>query len=885
MATLNIEGRTVNVDDAFLKLSPDQQNSTVEEIAKSFAPKDQIAPEAADHGLSERQKLSPLGKAISPITGSWDTYQRMNKDARGQMSRGVNQIANSESLVDPSAHGISDVASGVGNIALGGLGYIASPINAAYRSIVGQPIEDVTGIPREIPEFAAQLATPGIGLPGLARTGPAMAPSAPAAAATGGNGIVDAAQRVSQVAPEAINVPRAFASDSMAAQRAGQMARNVPIMGDAIPRATGEMVDQLGNAVGGIASHYGEGSGPNVASRIGRNVSGAAEAEMRAATDAARLSDETVAAAHARAGQQANQSLDVADTQALQQARAAVGDMSPQDMGQTLIARLRAGEREAHAEKERLYGIAGNSDGAINADAVRGARNHVAQSLDADGIVIDGQLTPAANRMMTELDNISSLRIPNRVAAPIPAGSDVAAVNMQGIEQTRKRLNSLSQAASNDADRRASRRVIGAFDNWLGNAFDNALFSGSDEALNSFRAARAANTEWRQRFGFNARDDADRVVNRIVTGETTPQEAANYIVGAGKVGAKGVSSRLLTRIAEATGNDPEAMQAIRGGVWNRLSQSTGGVDAKAGGKVANDISEFLNGSGRDVAQRLFTPEQQNVMRTYADTLRRTAAGREHVTEVMANTVPGKTSVGIGPMQELANAVLGKGGKTDEALFSAIDAYAKTGSRGDINTLADLVRNIPAKEKGNLSGSIIRKMGQSTQTNAFSPDLFASEWSKYSPQAKTILFGNAGPHRQALDDIAMISQRYKNIGKQFGNPSGTAQNATGFGAAAWIMASPYTAIPSLISGAVFAKVLASPAGASSAAKWGKAFEALKISPNPQKMIAFQMASRNLANTASSLGSNATGPDFMHLIQSPSKAAADDNQPNVPGRVSQ
>jgi hypothetical protein len=34
--TLNIEGRKVTVDDSFLKLSPEQQNSTVEEIASSF---------------------------------------------------------------------------------------------------------------------------------------------------------------------------------------------------------------------------------------------------------------------------------------------------------------------------------------------------------------------------------------------------------------------------------------------------------------------------------------------------------------------------------------------------------------------------------------------------------------------------------------------------------------------------------------------------------------------------------------------------------------------------------------------------------------------------------------------------------------------------------
>jgi len=38
MATLNIEGQSVQVDDSFLKLSPEQQNATVDEIAKSLKP-------------------------------------------------------------------------------------------------------------------------------------------------------------------------------------------------------------------------------------------------------------------------------------------------------------------------------------------------------------------------------------------------------------------------------------------------------------------------------------------------------------------------------------------------------------------------------------------------------------------------------------------------------------------------------------------------------------------------------------------------------------------------------------------------------------------------------------------------------------------------------
>jgi hypothetical protein len=860
MATLNIEGRTVNVDDAFLKLSPEQQNSTVEEIAKSFAKPAQ--PSITD-------AITDIPSEIGKSAG--ENWAAIKKAVTDRASKG-------------SIEGLMDTGKGLAAIP----GLIFSPLTGTARSLIGHPMaqaEHAVGTlinpavaAKDDPQKMYEAAKGDVDL-AMSALGSRGAPVPAAIAARTGEGpeVVAAAQRLA-AAGAPVDVPRAIASDSTAVQRIGQGIRNIPVVGDAIPKATLKLVEDLGGATRSVADQYGSGSGPNVASRVSGRLSGAAEAETRSATEAARLSDETIAAAHERAGQQANQTLDTAETGALQQARAAVGDMSPQDMGQNLIARLRAGEREAHAEKERLYGIAGNSDGAINAEAVRGARNHVAQSLDADGIVIDGQLTPAANRMMTELDNISSLRIPNRVAAPIPEGSDVAAVNMQGIEQTRKRLNSLSQAAGNDADRRASRRVIGAFDSWLGHAFDNALFSGSDEALNAFRSARAANTEWRTRFGFNARDDADRIVNRIVTGETTPQEAANYIVGAGKVGAKGVSSRLLTRIAEATNNDPEAMQAIRGGIWNRLSQSTGGVDAKTGGKVANDISEFLNGSGRDVAQRLFTPQQQNMMRAYADTLRRTAAGREHITEVMANTRPGKTDVGIGPMQELANSVLGKGGKTDEALFSAIDSYAKSGGKGDVKTLSQIVQSIPLKDRGDLAGSVIRNLGISPRTQQFSPDVFVSQWQSYTPQAKTILFGNAGPQRKALDDIALVSNRLKQIGQRFGNPSGTAQNANVFALATAFIAAPLATLASATGGAVAAKILAAPAGASSAAKWTHAYESLMMSPKAHTIGAFQVASRNLANTARSLGSNVSPMDFIRAIQAPAQGRAED-QPQV------
>lgn len=985
--------------------------------------------ESADHGLSERQKLSPVGKALSPITSYPETYERMNRESRDMVSSGAEQLAKGfGSAKEASFDGLGDAAIGAGKVAIGALGYVASPINAAYRSIIGQPVEDTTGIPREYTEFAAQLATPGIGLPGAARA-PNIPRPAPIAAAPETNGIVAAAGRVSQVAPETVNVPRAFASDSMPVQRTAQSVRNLPIIGDAIPKATGEMADQLGSARNAIATSYGEGAGPNVASRISRNLGTAAEQEALTARNATAQGDAQVLAAWEQAQNVTREGIAGQEANALQSARAAVGDMSPQDMGATLIARLRQGEQEARATKERLYGIAGKSDAAIDADAVSKISKDITKSLDEQGLFVDDTLTPAAARMVKELDNVPGQNLVGQrpagapkapVTAPKPKAPDgptpqslleflaskgglgpdaelaalgadrhivdvggmgrrkltrqgglqldyareaaeeagylqgshkgtsttrelldaidaeirgnkryaqgyegtvnkrtaaarsereqhelaqhrsaredeIAAsdfpgdrafagrpVSMQGLEQTRKRLGAMAQAATNDADRRAARHVMRAYDDWLDNAFDSALFSGSDEALGAYKQARAANADWRTRYGYNRRDDADRLVNRVVTGEVTPQEFANWLVGSTQVGSKGVSSRLLTRVVEATSGDAEALQAIRGGVWNRLTQTAEGVADKAPAKIANDIGEFLNGSGRDVANRLLTPEQRAIAQTYADTLRRGAEARATLTEAAANSKPSAAKVDIGPMQELAETVLGKGGKTDEALFNAIDAYAKGGGRGDVKTLADLVKVIPEKDKGDLAGAIIRKMGHSSQTNDFTLEMFASDWGKYSPQAKAILFGNAGPHRQALDDIALISQRYKDIGRRFGNPSGTAQNVSLLGTAAWVTGSPFTAIPAILGGAVAAKMLAAPAGASSISKWGRVMEGAKQLPSPQRIAALQTASRNLVNTSTVFGGKVSAPDFMRQLQGGVPVNAQDEQPK-PERV--
>ena len=758
------------------------------------------------------------------------------------------------------------------------------PTNTATQVALRDPVDGKIKVFARTPDTDEGVlsASGRMLMTGLATGAPvtrAVTAAAPAAAAERsirpGQEVIAAADRLG------IDVPRAIASDSTAVQRIGQGIRNIPVVGDRIPQATQRLADDLGDAVFRTADQFGQGSGPNVAHRAGNTIGAAADAETAAATRAAQQTDEAATAAWEAANSARAQALDQADAGALQASRQAVGDLSPQDMGQALIARLRSGEKVARARKDALYNIAGNSDAAIAAESAQAVRARVAQSLESDGRVIDGVLTPASARMMDELQRFSTLNIENRAVGarlPTAAGEEPvkAAVSMRGIEQTRKRLNALSRAATNDADRSAARMIIREFDSWIDDAFDNALFSGSEDALNAIKSARAANTEWRSRF-FNNADDAGKIINKIVTGEITPQEVANWVIGASKVGAKGVSSRFLTRLAEATGGDAQAMQAIRGGIWNRLSQATAGADAKGGVKAANEIYEFLNGSGRDIANRLFTAEQRSVMRAYADTVRTTAAQRKALPGIEKATKPAPTEVGIGPMQELANAVLGRSGRTDEALFAAINAYAKSGGRGDIQTLSRLVKALPQQDRGDLAGAIIRQVGISPRTGQFSPDVFASQWRTYTPQAKAILFGNAGAHRQALDDIMVISERMKQIGNRFGNRSGTAQGVNFFAMGAGAMAAPLTTLTAALGGTMVARILAAPATASSASKWSRAYFALRMQPTSQRLAAYNTASRNLINTAGIR--DVTVSDFLRALQSPYPSAADE-QPEVP-----
>lgn len=661
-------------------------------------------------------------------------------------------------------------------------------------------------------------------LPVLTVPSPRAKPAEPPPLSSG-NDVIDAAAR------QGIDVPRSVASDSMVVQRLGSTLKNVPFAGDPLVKSAKGTADQLLEKVGSVADELGQGTGPNVANRVASTLEQKAAEETAAARAAAAAADRN-AMAEWEAGRSGSLSAIDRQQQAVTQAAdRSIGSMTPNEMGEALSARLRATEEAARARKDALYRTADVPGAAfINSDAVRGVRATVGQALEQAGRVVDRELTPASAKMLDKLSELSDLRIPNKATGPRTAvapgeTAEITAVDLSGIEHVRKVLSGLAQGATNDADRSAARMIMRQYEGWLTDAFDNALYSGRPEALEAWRRAIAANADWRRTFYNRGRtaEDADKIINRIVTGEVTPQEVSNWVIGATKVGASGQSARLIDRIATATNNDPQALASIRSGVWSKLSAPAEGVTAKSPERTADTIFEFLNGSGRSVAERLYTDEQRGVMRAYATSLRNAKRDRQSIEAVSSALMPSETKVSNGPMQQLADDVIGKGrAKSDEAIFSAIDGYARSGNKGDLNTLAQIIRTIPPEQKGELAGAIVRNMGISPRTKEWSGDVFISNWNNYSQGAKTLLFGNAGQTRRALDDIAIVSRKFKEL-QQFANPSGTGQTVFGGSILTGLIAAPLTTISTVIGGRQVAAALSESATARAIAQWSKAYE--------------------------------------------------------------
>lgn len=671
--------------------------------------------EPADHGLSERRKLSQVQKALSPITSYWPTYQRMNREAREQFSHGVGQITT-------PGNGAWETTKGLGNAGMGALGYLGSPINAAYRSIAGQPVEDVTGIPREYTEFAGQLATPGLGVTRLPRAPGAVTETAPRIVPRGPD-----FERSKELGDEFnIRYSRGQSEGDLDRIRYEDMAARGAYGKEAQDRAAKFFEDQYRD-VSAAGREVGEGfAGPHSPLDSPHEAAVTLSGEMRDRLQQAhnivnRVVNQSQAEANAQRGMLADQGQTINDV--VRGAAPPVG--SAREMGETVGEGVRGAAAANRAERTARYNEVRDLPGEFRVDAIQGMGTRVRNEIGTgdNPIIIDDQLTPSASRAIQALDEMSIPRIQNRASPHAePDPSEIVAISLRGMDQMRKKLIAYYQAARNNpTDARAVQGIIHGFDAQIERALTEGLFSGDPRALEALREARASHARYRQTFGpQGAGDDVGAAMRRIVERNATPEEIANMIVGSGKLGNSGTSVRLADRLEQVLGGPgSEGWSAIRQAMWQKASQvrtAAGEIDPA---KSAAAILDFTNST---LARRMFSPEELSAMRSHARGIRdleriiaeSPATRNAEAAQRMYGEVAGGAGIGGNPQAVFRKIV--DGTATPEEISAAVFNVTGGSNPGNVARMIRAVERVVGRDSESMA-AIRQGVWQRTTMNA------------------------------------------------------------------------------------------------------------------------------------------------------------------------
>ena len=237
--------------------------------------------------------------------------------------------------------------------------------------------------------------------------------------------------------------------------------------------------------------------------------------------------------------------------------------------------------------------------------------------------------------------------------------------------------------------------------------------------------------------------------------------------------------------------------------------------------------------------------------------------------------------------EVLNKVVGSKSRSDEGVYATLLRMAGTGPGADIEALArtkDALQGIPGHLPGspgaweNVSSTVISRLGRNSQ-GEFSPNLFIRDYDKLSPEAKRLLFHGVGRGDVlgSLDDIATVSRKYVQAGK-LANTSGTAGHATATAALTTAAASlmkgdvvtPIKILAVGVGANVTSRLLGAPATAASVARWTRAMDNLTSARSytgiTRAWAAYNMASRNLANTTAAAGGDpSAAPHIQQKLQ--------------------
>ncbi len=310
---------------------------------------------------------------------------------------------------------------------------------------------------------------------------------------------------------------------------------------------------------------------------------------------------------------------------------------NPQEAGAVVSQGLQNTAASRKAGVTQAYETAKSYPGEIHAGVFEGMGQGIKGDLTLGNspVIIDDKLTPFASKMVDDLDNsISQLRIQNK-ADPFgqPDPANITGVNLNGVDQMRKRLVAFKQGAwsNNASDGRAASAILNSFDERVDQAVNGGRFNGDPRAIQAWNDARAAHSDYRGDFTAAKGDPVGRVVEKIIgknsigptpAGPAIPNDVADYLYGAAGTNPGSLNVGVANRVKSLLGEQSPEWSAVKQGLFKRLTDSGEGVTDWGPAKVAQRLNKFLNVDGVEMSQAVFNPNERAMLQNYADLMRK-----------------------------------------------------------------------------------------------------------------------------------------------------------------------------------------------------------------------------------------------------------------------
>lgn len=256
------------------------------------------------------------------------------------------------------------------------------------------------------------------------------------------------------------------------------------------------------------------------------------------------------------------------------------------DSGDVVANAVQGAADDLTKQINQAYQPLNQSRAFLDKSAFDGLSDRALKAVSDANILVD-ELTPSTKSTLSYLTHFTE-----------QLGDNIKSVSVKKIENVRRIVNNQIDKATG-ADKKAVIAIKNEFDNWLDESVTEGLMSGDPEVFTQLKQARELRAEFGRRF------ESDRFISGIVGGEKTANEVVNYMIGAGKIGAKGNAVKAVQSLKNAVGNDHQAIAALKEAVVIKL------IEGKGMTAVATDLHHAVSKGtrGHSYMAELFSPRE------------------------------------------------------------------------------------------------------------------------------------------------------------------------------------------------------------------------------------------------------------------------------------